>query len=228
MILDRETVSAAELAFIADVSDREVNRLVDERILPDFLFQIDNGRRFDLSAAALARFYFESQGVLTAETRKSVIEEIAARIKAVPCWSLVAQCSRHSAHRTKADRIDLHVERQYVSIAMDQFFSAACDRATDAVRAGRTIVSAPDILGGEPVFSGSRVPIDTVLGALDEGMSFEELQASWSFLTPSLIDDARLYVKLHRRRGRPRGPVGETKGWKLASRKVIRPEADNE
>lgn len=57
MILDSEMVSTTELAYIAGVSDREVNRLVDERILPDFLFKIDNGRRFDLSAAALARFY---------------------------------------------------------------------------------------------------------------------------------------------------------------------------
>jgi uncharacterized protein (DUF433 family) len=222
MIIDRGMVSATEFAYIAGVSDREVNRLVDERILPDFLFKIDNGRRFDLSAAALASFYFGAVDVLTAETRKSVIRELAERIKDEPTCNVVFECESCS-HATASHKLDLHVYWRFLKIDMDPFVSAVCERATDAARASQTVLSDPEILGGEPVFAGTRVPVDNVLGSLDEGMSLENLQSSWSFLSKSLIDDARLYVKLHPRRGRPRAPNVEVAGWKLRSRKIIPP-----
>lgn len=238
MILDSEMVSTTELAYIAGVSDREVNRLVDERILPDFLFKIDNGRRFDLSAAALARFYFEAGDILTVPARKSVIWEVAARIKESPDAvfsvgsKLVAIFERETGSASRPFEsvrcsVDLLVDWQFTKIDMEPFFVKICPRAADATRVSQTIASDPEILGGEPVFAGSRVPVDTVIGSLDEGVSLEALQESWPFLTEELIADARLYVKLHPRRGRPRGPSGETGGWKLQSKKVVPPEASD-
>jgi len=239
MILDSEMVSATELAFIAGVSDREVNRLVDERILPDFLFKTENGRRFALSAAALALFYFESGDILTANTRKSVIREMAGRIKDSPdvVLSIVGsnvvaeiECKAPAEPRPSQwvwRNIDLHVDWRFTKIDMEPFFVAVCQRATDAARASQTIVSDPEILGGEPVFAGTRVPIDTVLESLGEGMSLESLQAEWPFLSEATIDDARLYMKLYPRRGRPRGPGGEAGGWKMLTQKLIPPEASD-
>jgi uncharacterized protein (DUF433 family) len=237
MILDSAMVSTTELAYIAGVSDREVNRLVDEQILPDFLFKTDNGRRFDPSVAVLARFYFEAGDILTAPARKSVIQEMAGRIKDSPDAVFIGsrpvavfECkttSGPSASRPVWCNINLHVDWRFTKIDMEPFFMEVCERATDAARASEKIVSDPEILGGEPVFAGSRVPIDTVIGSVDEGMGLEELQDSWSFLTEELIADARLYARLHPRRGRPRRPSGEADGWKLQSMKVIPPEAGN-
>ena len=220
MILDREMVSATELAFIADVNDRDVNRLVDERILPDFLFKTENGRRFDRSAAVFARFYFDAQYVLTAEARKSVINDLAWRIKDDPVWTF-AECKTYPRKKSVKSRIDLQVTFQLVKIDLNPLFAVVWERATDAARASATIASDPEILGGEPVFAGTRVPIDSVLGSLDEGVTVKRLQTSWPFLNESLIDDARLYMKLHPRRGRPRGRSADADGWKLRSRKVI-------
>lgn len=236
MILDSEMVSTTELAYIAGISDREVNRLVDERILPDFLFKTDNGRRFDLSVAAFARFYFEASDILTAPARKSAILEMAGRIKDSPGVTfsigskLVALFEYQPASGSRmpiSGRCDINllVDWRFTTIDMEPFFIEICERATDTARASQTIVSDPEIMGGEPVFAGSRVPVDSVIGSLDEGMSLEALQDAWPFLTEALIADARLYVKLHPRRGRPRGPGGEAGGWKLQSTKVIPPEA---
>jgi uncharacterized protein (DUF433 family) len=44
-----------------------------------------------------------------------------------------------------------------------------------------------DICGGEPVVTGTRVTIRTVLGSLAEGMSVEEIVADFPSLTPESV-----------------------------------------
>ncbi len=56
-------VPTSEAAFIADVSDRDMNRAVDEHILLEPLIRSGNGRRFAPLGAALASFYFTSEDV---------------------------------------------------------------------------------------------------------------------------------------------------------------------
>jgi uncharacterized protein (DUF433 family) len=51
------------------------------------------------------------------------------------------------------------------------------------------LVSAdPEIMGGAPCFTGTRVPIDTVLASLDRGIGMAELRESFRLLT-ALIDE---------------------------------------
>lgn len=53
----------------------------------------------------------------------------------------------------------------------------------------------PEIMGGAPVFVGTRVPIFMVLGALEAGDTLEELQEDWEFLTEAHLDAAREFAK---------------------------------
>jgi len=86
------------------------------------------------------------------------------------------------------------------------------------------ITESDDILGGRPVFRGTRVPIDTVLGSLDRGMSFNEVKESFPVVTEELVAAARIYLQLHPLR--PPRSLGELNPhWKLISRKVIPPES---
>jgi uncharacterized protein (DUF433 family) len=59
------------------------------------------------------------------------------------------------------------------------------------------------VLGGTPVFKGTRVPIDAVLASLDAGVTLERLRESYEFLTPELIEAAKAYAQARPRRGRP-------------------------
>jgi uncharacterized protein (DUF433 family) len=45
----------------------------------------------------------------------------------------------------------------------------------------------PGICGGEPVVTGTRVTIRTVLASLAEGMSVEEILADFPSLTPAAV-----------------------------------------
>ena len=58
------------------------------------------------------------------------------------------------------------------------------------------IVEDPDIMGGAPVFKGTRVPIAIVLASLRAGFGLGELREAYPFLTPDLLDAARSYVPI--------------------------------
>lgn len=57
----------------------------------------------------------------------------------------------------------------------------------------------PKILGGVPVFSGTRLPIESVLGAIDAGVTLEELKNMYPHLTQGHIDAARAFGKMQPR-----------------------------
>ena len=62
-------VPAAEAAFIAGLTDKQIQRAMDDDILPDLLVQQDNGRRFAKLGSAFAKFYYEFERTLTANAR---------------------------------------------------------------------------------------------------------------------------------------------------------------
>lgn len=57
----------------------------------------------------------------------------------------------------------------------------------------------PDVMGGLPCFTGTRVPIDNVLGSLEQGVDVKRLYAAYRFLTAEHILAAQLYAASHPR-----------------------------
>lgn len=57
--------------------------------------------------------------------------------------------------------------------------------------AGVAVHSDPEILGGRPVFVGTRLPVATVAACLAEGDTLEMLQQGWPILTQAHLDVAR-------------------------------------
>ncbi|MFO6419247.1 DUF433 domain-containing protein [Hylemonella sp. W303a] len=57
----------------------------------------------------------------------------------------------------------------------------------------------PDVMGGLPCFSGTRVPIDNVLGSLEQGVDVNRLYAAYPFMTAEHILAAQLYAASHPR-----------------------------
>ena len=56
------------------------------------------------------------------------------------------------------------------------------------------IQTSPDILGGEPVFAGTRLPVRTLLACVNAGDGWERIVASWPWLTPRHLQAAREWV----------------------------------
>jgi len=60
-----------------------------------------------------------------------------------------------------------------------------------------SIRSDPDILGGEPVFVGSRLPVRTLPACVDAGNNWDRIVASWPWLTRAHVDAARHWEQTH-------------------------------
>jgi uncharacterized protein (DUF433 family) len=74
----------------------------------------------------------------------------------------------------------------------------------DLRRARRLVISDPDIMGGEPVFRGTRMPVHMIAGLLAHGSTQAELLAGYPRLTAEMIRLAPVYAAAYPRRGRTR------------------------
>jgi uncharacterized protein (DUF433 family) len=70
-------------------------------------------------------------------------------------------------------------------------------------RARRLVVSEPDIMGGEPVFRGTRVPVHLVAALLAQGSPEADLIEGYPRLTAEMIRLAPIYAAAYPLRGRP-------------------------
>lgn len=59
------------------------------------------------------------------------------------------------------------------------------------------VCSDSDVMGGVPVFAGSRLPIRTLLACVDAGDDWNRLVKSWPFLTPAHVRAARDCLDAH-------------------------------
>lgn len=212
-------VPTAEAAFIADLADRDMNRMVDERILPESLFEKRDGRLFARLAAALARFYFGTEKEFAAELRRRIVAEMASRVLLRPDGEIVISLSGALPRD-----LDWHVNSEHARINLTSFVIETIERTREIERAATWVRVDEDTLGGEPVFVGTRLPIDIVLASLHEGVELARLVGSYAFLTPEAIEAAQTYARVHPRRGRPCRRLAELHPtWKVKARGVVRP-----
>ncbi len=218
MPLTPSLVQTAEAAFIAGLNDRQMHRVMDEHLVPSALLGQDGSTRlFARLGAAFARFYYDTEGVLVASARRQVLEELTLRVAHLPDPGEVM--ALHSLPRD----VSWRVFRMGVDIDVGPFVAQAFVRAREVDDADALVCADPEVMGGAPCFTGTRVPIDTVLASLDRGIGKAELRESFPFLTDTHLSAARVYAAVHPRRGRPR-PLGEMNPrMKPLSSRVVRP-----
>ena len=71
-------------------------------------------------------------------------------------------------------------------------------------RAREAVMSDPDIMGGDPVFRGTRVPVHSVAALLEQGQTEAELLQDHPRLTADMVRLAPLYAAAYPLRGRRR------------------------
>lgn len=89
--------------------------------------------------------------------------------------------------------------------------------------ASELIVQDPEVMGGDPVFAGTRVPVDSVLASLDEGETLEALQRAYPMVTREHVEAARLFRRLNPSRGRPRRLGEANPSWRLVATRELKP-----
>jgi uncharacterized protein (DUF433 family) len=191
-------IPTAQAAFIAGLTDRQMNRVVDEHLVPEPLFeQRGSSRLFTRLGAAFAKFYFETEDQLLASARRQVLDELNNRVAQLPTKNQVLALML-------LDSTSWKVERKHVEVDVLPFLQDAFHRAEEVDQADTLVTTDPEVMGGLPVFAGTRVPVDTVLATLTAGIVLDRLKTSYPFLTEAHIRSAKVYEAVHPRRGRPR------------------------
>lgn len=204
-------VNLAEAAYLSGLSRREIDRVIDERILPDAMIASGGTRMITAAACALARFYFHTAAILTAESRRRIVADISARLLA---QGAAAPGKPPDLKRLAFDDGAIHVE-------LGGFVRDVMAAHRRLLTAGKMVVSDADVLGGEAVFKGTRVPVRNVAAALGTGTSAARVRAAYPSLSQAMFDAAPVWALAHPARGRPPAVAEVMPGAKLQSRRVI-------
>jgi uncharacterized protein (DUF433 family) len=70
--------------------------------------------------------------------------------------------------------------------------------------ADKIIHSVKGVVGGEPVFKGTRVPVRTIAAMKLQGAATDEITEGYPALTARMVDLAEIWAAAHPARGRPR------------------------
>lgn len=202
MILTADMLKPTEAAVVARVALRDVNRAIDERILPEGFFSIDDGRHVAAVACTLIAFYFDSAKQLTSEERLFAIREAGTRLRKFhrPAHSLVSFTEKHWSLPEK----DWIVRDEFITIDLAPFAKRTTERM-ERLRAARdAVVSDPEVLGGTPVLRGTRVPVHDVAASVAAGLPMDRILAAYPSLDADKVDLAAIYAEANPVRGRPR------------------------
>jgi uncharacterized protein (DUF433 family) len=90
---------------------------------------------------------------------------------------------------------------------MTEDVAQAIERADEYVRLRDQYVERnPAIMGGEPVIRGTRVPVRTIAGLIEQGESREVMREDYAHVPEEAYAVAVLWTHANPRRGRPARP----------------------
>ncbi|WP_454685497.1 DUF433 domain-containing protein [Ancylobacter moscoviensis] len=196
-----EMLKVTEAAVVSRVSARDVNRAIDEHILPDAFVSSDNGRLILAGACSFISFYFESATRLTSEERLAAIRAVAPRLAR----------SRKLAWAALL-REDWTVRHDFLTIDLIPFLKSTSERLSDLEAAREMVVSSPDILSGTPVIRGTRVPVYDVAASVAAGHPLDRILTAYPSLDAGKVRLATIYAEANPLRGRPRASASLPEG----------------
>jgi uncharacterized protein (DUF433 family) len=201
-----------EAAVVARVPLRDVNRAIDERILPDGFFTVEDGRHVLVSACALISFYFASARRLTSEERLFAVREAGSRLHKFRALTPAALINK-----------DWTVRDEFLTIDLGPFVRGAKERMDRLAVARELVTTDPEVLGGTPIIRGARIPVYDVAASAAANVPIDRILAAYPALDPEKIELATIYAQANPARGRPRSNDGLPKGAVVvADRRVPR------
>lgn len=212
-----ELLTLPEAAVIARVSLRDVNRVIDEKILPERFYTLEGGRHLHAVACPLIGFYFRAAKALTSEERGRLIQTLSDRIGP-------RMAHRPGGHWRKNSRPgDWTVRDGFLTVNLWEFATSAEDRHAKLAEAREMVAEDPNILGGTPVIRGTRIPVYDIAASVAAGLSPGRIRSAYPGLDDRTIELATIYAEATPPRGRPKRAVTYApEAHVIARRRVVR------
>lgn len=188
-----EMLRATEAAVVSDTPLREVNRTVDEHILPAGSYSVGRVRRFSPSACMMIAFYHASADDLTKIKRTHFINKVGPRLQHLTIQTIQSRLQE-----------DWSLKDGFVTIDFAPFMERALHRLEQLREANEMVARSIDVMGGVPVIRRTRVPVHDVGASVKAGYSMERIRGAYPGLNDRQIQLAALYAEANPPKGRPR------------------------
>jgi uncharacterized protein (DUF433 family) len=170
----------AEAAAVSGVAVKSVHNAIDKRIISKGEART-GGRSLTDDDLLRLKLWYGVGSILTAERRKRLFDAIASDPK---------------AETVRAD--------DYLIVDVARAREQLATRA-DALREAELIIhSVKGVMGGEPVFKNTRVPVRAIAAMRAQGAKVGELLEGYPSLTARMIELAEIWTAAHPARGRPK------------------------
>lgn len=186
-----EMLTPTEAAVVSSVEVRDVNRVIDESILPKDFYRVnpDRTRRLFADACTFISFYFHAAKSLTAEERLRAIAAATPRLREEPVSRL---------------EMDWTIRLEFLTIDLAPFLKNVHQKLAELGEARAMVVEDPDILSGTPVIRNTRVPVYDVAASVAARLPMKRILEAYPGLTAEMANLAALYATANPPRGRPR------------------------
>lgn len=190
----------AEAAAVSGVAVKSVHNAIDKRIISKGEARA-GGRSLTNDDLLRLKLWYGVGSILSAERRKRLFDAIA---------------NDPDAESVRAD--------DYLIVDVARAREQLAERA-DALRESESMIhSVKGVVGGEPVFKNTRVPVRAIAAMRAQGASAEELLEGYPSLSARMIELAEIWTAAHPARGRPK--TLSEQGLRAKSTKRILLKAD--
>jgi uncharacterized protein (DUF433 family) len=181
--------SAREVAELANVSVRAVDKAVEEKVLAAMAGDLGSRRRsLPLHAIAYTAIVARLPLTLSLTAKRQIAKTLGKRS--------TAQMTSDPLQLAPAVTLDVAA-----LVGKD-----LAERAERYSRAREDLIEAnSEIMGGTPVVKGTRITVYSVLGRLTGGDTIEDILDDYPSLSREAIETAELYARTHPLVGRPGG-----------------------
>jgi uncharacterized protein (DUF433 family) len=169
-----------EAAVLTGLSLKAVNNAIDKKTISAIAGK-EGGRLLDARALVSLTVERRLADRVAPELRRQVFEALAE----APCDTVSLEGG--------LVKIDLREPRRELATSLRELR-----------RAKRLVISDPEIVGGEPVFRGTRVPVHMIAELVAQGSTPADLMEGYPRLTAEMIRLAPVYGAAYPLRGRPR------------------------
>lgn len=179
-------LSPREAAFVTGLSEKTINQVIDrEEIHPLPVRRTgDRERTVGVSDLVYLRLRNDVGRLLSAEGKRKLRRQLSETVAIRPAPEAVS-----------LGPLEVRIAPELSDI----------QRKLAQIKDVRSFVTVdPEVRGGEPVVSGTRIPVHMLAELAAQGASDEELLEDYPSLTPESLHAALLYARMYPRRGRPR------------------------
>lgn len=180
MAITSRAYTPAEAAAVSEIAVKSVHNAIDKRIIARRAVQEEARALYDEDLLRL-KLWYGVGSILSAERRQRLFDTID---------------QNPDAATVRAD------DYLIVDVARAREQLAARSEALRDAEHG--IESVKGVVGGEPVFKKTRVPVRTIAAMRAQGATAQEIVEGYPSLTERMVELAEIWTAAHPARGRPR------------------------